>query len=167
LALSSTEPDTARRLLVDIDDFIRSFYVPNKDNGFIPLDNEVKFLKAYTEIEQIRLDNLIVLFDIEYTQISVPHLCLQPLVENAINHGVRKKIGGGSVTVYSKLRGNRVIVGVRDDGVGFDSSNIDILNSGKGIRNANLRLNKLYGTDLIFESTIGEGTNVYFEIPVK
>ena len=102
--------------------------------------------------------------------VMVPSILLQPLIENSIKHGLEPRIHGGTVTLRSKLNGDRVLIEVADDGVGMgDRPRRDSQRDGAGIgmKNVQERLEVLYGSQAIFKvvSNPGRGTLVSIEIP--
>ena len=138
----------------------------------IPIENELNLVYSYLAIEKARFgDNLEIDYDIDKADMLIPPLILQPLVENAVNHGIRKKRADGRVTVYVKAYKEYITLGVKDNGVGLDPQKIDLLldnseeSRGVGVYNINRRLNKMYHTSLIMEKAENGGLNVYMNIP--
>ena len=167
ISISRNDPDRARDLLVDFSSYLRGFYDYERDE-LVSLEQEIELVQAYTALEQARFgDKLKLKLHLEVVNFLLPSLLLQPLVENAIVHGLREKEAGGTVTVYTKLLINgRVLIGVRDDGVGY-SSESKSTRKGVGIENINRRLLRLYHTSLVYVPVEGGGCEVYFEIPYK
>jgi signal transduction histidine kinase len=137
---------------------------------FVPLAEELEIAEAYLEIERARFgDDLVVTQEIDERARSLllPGLILQPLVENAVRHGISKKIGGGTVVIRAAVDDGTLRVTVRDTGVGVDAAD-SMFERGIGLRNVRDRLVKLYGED--YAPTIGtangEGTTVTLRIPV-
>jgi len=106
--------------------------------------------------------------------VSIPPLTIQPLVENAVHHGLISKLRGGTVRIRAVRQGSTVLVEVRDDGKGMDAGTVErLLNepnrernrSGIGLYNTNRRLIQLYGSGLTIVSKPGEGTSVSFVLP--
>ena len=130
------------------------------------------YVKNYVEIEKIRFgDRLEVEYDIEATDFSVPPLSIQVIVENAIKHGIEKKVGGGTIKVSSGEDGRNIIVTIADNGVGFSDDDIvqNEKKNGKrkhvGIYAATYRLENLCGGKLEYSSKRGEGTTATITIP--
>jgi signal transduction histidine kinase len=122
----------------------------------VPLKQELEFIKSYLDIEQIRFqDRLRVDFSIdpEVLDAKVPHLILQPLVENAIRHGIAPHLFAGKVSVSAKRlhegEGKRLQLTVRDDGPGAGDG--DGARPGIGLANTRARLGRLYGEDFVLE----------------
>jgi sensor histidine kinase YesM len=137
------------------------------------LSEELATVRAYLSIEKERFrDKLLISYDIdEAVKISIPLLTIQPLVENALRHGIFKKPGGGSVEISVKNLRDFVVIKVKDDGVGIPEATLsEILekgmgSSGVGLKNINKRLILHYGQGLELESKEGCGTSVIIRIP--
>jgi two-component system, LytTR family, sensor kinase len=134
----------------------------------VPLRRELEFLSSYIEIERIRFeDRLKVVTDVDEESMNaeVPNMILQPLVENAIHHGINKKVHGGMITIHAKRQSNRVRIEIADDG---GASAEQSRGWGIGLSNTNARLEQLYGTDFNFDIHKTEvGTSVQFDIPFR
>jgi sensor histidine kinase YesM len=120
----------------------------------IPLQAELDFLTKYLQIEQTRFaDRLVVRFDVEPETLDtlVPNLILQPLVENAIKHGVAKKTGPGHIDISARREGDKLRMEVRDDGVGLSENALTALQKGIGVSTTRARLQHLFGADCRFE----------------
>ncbi len=139
----------------------------------VPFETELNHTKFYLSIEKMRFgDELNIVYDILEDDFDLPPITLQPIVENAVRHGIRNKIGVGTVTIRTYLQGDSYIILVEDDGVGFDTSilneqNPDDESTHIAIRNVTLRVKQICdGTVEIF-SKPGEGTQVRIIIPAK
>ena len=131
----------------------------------IPLEKELEHTRIYAEIENIRFPYIHVEYDIQDRDFSVPALTIQPLVENAIRHGVRVR-ENGQVTVTTRKTAEAHEIVIRDNGRGFDVENT--VSTGEthiGIRNVRERLERMCGGTLAVQSRIGEGTVVTICIP--
>jgi LytS/YehU family sensor histidine kinase len=120
----------------------------------IALHAELDFLSKYVQIEQTRFaDRLIVRYDIQPDTLEglVPNLILQPLVENAIKHGVAKKAGLGHIDISARREGDKLLLEVRDDGVGLSEDALTALQKGIGVSTTRARLQHLFGADYRFE----------------
>ena len=169
-SLTRFDPDTARTLLLKLSNILRRRL--KSQIHFSPLKQELDFIDDYLDIEVVRFgrDKLQIRKEIEPETLDmvVPSMILQPLVENAIRHGIGPKIEGGTITLRAKRGSGRLMIEVRDDGVGIpEERRHEALDSGIGIRNVRERLQVLYGQDfsLQIESYPGAGTAVRFEIP--
>lgn len=164
-----TKPETARELLLHLGDFFRKNL--QKNNEFVSLDTEIDHVKSYLAIEKARFgDKLKVEFDIEEnTNCRVPPLILQPLVENAVKHGILPKRSGGKIIIRAMKKGKKVLLSVKDNGVGMGcmSEGNDPKGCGIGLNNVHQRLINVYGEKygLKIDSVHGEGTTISMVIP--
>lgn len=171
-SLVRVKPELAREMTVKLANILRALL---KDHDtYVPLSNELSFTDDYLDIEVVRFgaEKLRVEKEIDpqTLDVLVPSILLQPLIENSIKHGLEPRIHGGTVTLRSKLNGDRVLIEVADDGVGMgDRPRTGLHNSGAGIgmKNVQERLEVLYGTQATFKvvSNPGRGTRVSIEIP--
>jgi two-component system LytT family sensor kinase len=171
-SLARMKPELAREMTVKLANILRALL---KDHDtYVPLREELKFTDDYLDIEVVRFgaDKLRVEKDIDPRTLAVlvPSILLQPLIENSIKHGLEPRIHGGTVTLRSRLDGDRVRIEVVDDGVGMNNRPASALRrtgAGIGIKNVQERLEVLYG-DLAHFSVVsnpGRGTLVSIEIP--
>ena len=136
-------------------------------SGLIPFRKELEHTKIYVEIEMVRFDNIRVRYDIGEDRFDVPPLTLQPLVENAIRHGVRIR-EAGIVEVATRRRDGRIEITVRDNGAGFDVGSIQPADGTHiGIQNVRERIERMCGGTLTVQSAPGEGTTVTIAIPAR
>lgn len=164
------DPDTARTVVLKLSNILRRRL--KTQIHFLPLKQELDFVDDYLDIEVVRFgrDKLQIRkeIDAETLEVIVPSMVLQPLVENAIRHGIGPKIEGGTITLRARRQNGRLAVEVLDDGVGIpEEKRHEILDSGIGISNVRERLKVLYGQEcsLKIESQPGKGTTIRFEIP--
>lgn len=137
---------------------------------FVSLADELSVVEAYLEIERARFGEDLVVeekVDDQARQVLLPGLILQPLVENAVKHGISRKIGGGRVTIEATLEHGDLRLAVRDTGAGVREGEA-VWEHGVGLRNVRDRLLRLYGRDYAPEivSRPGQGTTVSLRIPV-
>lgn len=135
----------------------------------VPLDRELRFIEQYLEIEQVRFsDRLRVEWHIEpgARAVLVPEFILQPLVENAIRHGIAKRSESGAIEISAQVEGTILVASVRDDGPGFAGEPGE---PGVGLANTRERLVTLYGTaaQLVIAPAAGGGTIVSVHLPVE
>jgi two-component system LytT family sensor kinase len=138
---------------------------------FSPLRDELDFIGDYLAIELERFgEKLRVVREIDpaTTDIPVPAMLLQPLVENSIKHGIASKVNGGTITLRALRSGERLMIEVEDDGVGMPSA-ATITGDGIGVSNVRERLQVLYNNDyrMVIESQPGLGTRILIEVPVQ
>ncbi|MBA1335490.1 MAG: Autolysis histidine kinase LytS [Firmicutes bacterium] len=166
-------PEIARKLLIDLGDIFRNNL--NHCGEDIDLYTEIKNIKSYLNIEKARFGSrLNVVFEVEEgLNCTIPPLLLQPLVENAIKHGLTPKEEGGTVIIGARGCPEGTHIFVRDNGIGFDAESLMLneetegLNKRIGLRNIDRRLKNLYGMDhgLRIESKFGRGTQISMVIP--
>jgi two-component system, LytTR family, sensor kinase len=164
----------ANQMIARLGDFLR-LTLEHSERQFVTLKEEIEFARCYLEIEQARFsDRLQIEFDVEPASLTaeVPHLILQPVVENAIQHGIAPRAAGGSVKISAKRAGNNVRIEIADSGGGGDgikSATNNVSNNGKGVglSNVRARLKQLYGTNYKFELNNNQsgGLTAVLEIP--
>jgi LytS/YehU family sensor histidine kinase len=145
------DPDAADQMTARLSDLLR-LTLENIGVQEIPLAQELEFLERYLEIEKTRFsDRLVVRIDVapETLDASTPCLILQPLVENAIRHGIAARSLPGCVTVRAARDGEMLVLEVKDDGPGIPAALAS--NNGIGISSTRARLEKLYGDGHVFE----------------
>jgi len=143
----------------------------SRGQNVITIQEEQQHIRSYLEIQHMRYRDLMeYVIDIpeELNAYILPKLTLQPLVENALVHGLREMEEGGVVTVYAKrTKKGKARVGVRDNGRGFRAAQSVKARRGVGIENINRRLTRLFRTQLVYTVPEGGGCEVYMEIPWK
>jgi len=174
VSISYFDMDKARSLLTDLSHYLRRSFDFKDLSQFVPLKNEIELAKAYVEIEKARFEErLEVVFEVpEDLEVNVPRLMLQPLIENAVIHGILPKQEGGKIDVLVKQEAKQLVFKVKDNGIGMDTKKLlNILRQEKrnsvGIANIDSRLKKLYGKGLKIESSLGTGTEVTWYIPLN
>jgi two-component system LytT family sensor kinase len=168
-ALMRSDVGAAERMMTRLSDLLRTS-LESAGIQEVPLEKEIEFLRSYLEIQQIRFsDRLKVRFGIdpETLDASVPNLILQPLVENAIRHGIASRMASGTVEVMARRRDGMLSLEVRDDGPGMSAGGP--VREGIGLSTTRARLRQLYGESHRFEirSAEGKGTDVRLEIPFR
>ena len=170
------EIDTSRmlKLLEEFGNYLRRSFDVHNTESLVPIENELDLTRSYLYIEKERFGNrLHINWDIpDELNFKIPPLSIQPIVENAVEHGVLKRIDGGSIWIEITHHEQHHRIAVIDNGVGMEQEKIEeILNEhlskvvGVAVANTNRRLKKLYGKGLVIESKKDEGTTVMFEIP--
>lgn len=164
-ALYAKDSPLAERTLEDFSAYLRQNLESLSQTDLIPVTKELEHTRLYAEIEKQRFPNVQVEYRIEDADFEVPALTIQPLVENAIRHGVRSR-ENGLVTVSTAREAGGHRVTVTDNGVGFDPKqqpSTEELHI--GIRNVKERVEKMCGGELILTSEVGEGTSVTMLFP--
>ena len=172
-----TEPEDARRLLLHLSEV---FQRALRSGEFVPLRDELSYVESYLALEKARLDERL---QIEWNACvedhldhPVPTLILQPIVENAVIHGIAQKPGGGTVRITADQIENDLVLHVEDDGPGIPPTRLTQIqnpaeaeSTGIGLRNVDGRLRALYGEAyrLVVDSETGRGTRVQIRIPIK
>ena len=159
--LITIDPEKAQEALDNFTEYLRSNLSSLTETRLIPFEDELKHIKTYVALEKIRFnDRINVIYDIETTDFNVPPLSIQPIVENAIKHGILKKLEGGTLTLKTRETQDAYVVEIHDDGVGFkmDDVNFDE-NVHFGINNIKFRINKMCKADLAITSEIDKGTD--------
>ena len=160
--------DTAQEAVSSFAEYLRCNMLSIEKHEPIPFSEEYQHIKTYLSLEQIRFrDKLEVVYDVEETNFKLPPLTVEPLVENAVKHGVTKKRDGGTVTISTRKTAEGICITVADTGVGFDPESY--LEDGKvhiGIRNVSERLRNMVGGKLSITSS-ESGTVAVVTIPVK
>lgn len=168
-----TDSPRAKSLINSLSDYLRLVLSLDNMEETVPLTRELELADAYTAIEKERFPSIKFYKDYPYRLplIKMPAITIQPLIENAIKHGVRKIDKPGVITLRIVDEGNNVTFYVSDNGPGMTQETIDKLflmpkaNKSIGIYNIDKRLKNLYGRGLSVESTINLGTCVSFSIP--
>ena len=167
--LCDKNPKQAKAAIADFADYLRGNLSSLKTENLISFSVELEHIEKYLKLEELRFrDELEVVYDIQTRDFMLPALSVQPLVENAVKHGVGKKIGGGRVSIHTHEAENEYIVSIIDDGVGFvvgeysDDGGTHI-----GIENIKKRLDMMLNAKLEIESKKGEGTTACIIIPKR
>lgn len=169
-----TDPERARELLLEFADFTR--YALRRGGAFTTLAEELRNVERYLTLEQARFgDRLRISLMIapEVLPVTVPYLAIQPIVENAVRHGLARKEGGGRVNIVATDMGSDAEISIEDDGIGSDPEAIRRVLDGQtdsqsvGLGNVDARLRQVYGDDfgLVVETAPGAGTKVTFRVP--
>ena len=163
--LCHTDPEKAADVTGDFSAYLRRNLSTLNEPGLIPFWKELEHTKAYVQIEETRFPNIRVEYDIRDSEFSLPPLTLQPIVENAIRHGVRIR-EEGIIEVATRKEGGFHELTVRDNGAGFDVKKLETAGENHiGLRNVRERIESLCGGTLAVESRIDEGTTVTIRIP--
>jgi len=179
-SLSLKDMDKAKELILDLSDYLRGSFDFDSNEGLTTLRRELDLVRAYLSIEQVRFRERL---DVEYrieenTDCTLPMLSIQPLVENAVRHGIMPLLGGGKISIEVREEGEAVRISVSDNGVGINEEKVKGLLSGEteiisgekkkssvGMRNIHRRLTALYGKGLQVTAGQENGTKVEFMVP--
>ncbi|WP_313956981.1 ATP-binding protein [Bacillus sp. FJAT-22090] len=160
-------------LLMELSEFLRSKFQFQYVNELIPLHEELNIVRSYLNIEQVRFgDRLKVIWEINGCKdLKIPFLSIQPLIENAVRHGVMKRISGGTIIIRGSIHEDYVEISIEDDGIGMDEDKLQGLLERKegsrtsiGLINTNQRLIRQFGTGLQIKSSPDQGTVVSFQV---
>ena len=168
--LVEKDPALAQKAISTFSDYLRVNIESLKSTSLIPFSKELEHVQSYLSLEKMRFDDEIeIRYEIHADQFMVPSLLLQPMVENAVKHGIGKKNGGGVVIIRSYEDEENIYIEVEDNGVGFDVSGIKettgMEHAGVGIENVRRRLKSSCDGKVVIESVPGAGTKVQIVLP--
>ena len=163
--LCELQPETAAKLVHSFSHYLRGNFSELNNPAPIRLSQEIEHIRYYVSIEQIRFPDIEIKFDLRTDDFLLPALSVQPLIENAIKHGLMKLPSGGVVTVSSYEMDTHYCVSVEDNGAGFDTSILLDERKHIGLRNIRCRVETMCDGTLMVESTPGVGTKVVISIP--
>ena len=169
-----TDPERARELLLEFADFTR--YSFRRHGDYTTLAEELRSVERYLVLEKARFgDRMRVMVRVapEVLSVTLPFLSIQPLVENAVRHGLEGKAGTGTITVIAEDAGNECIISIEDDGVGEDPDRVrralagDTDSDSIGLGNVDERMRTVYGNEygIVIETAPGAGTKVTVRVP--
>lgn len=165
--LCVTDPKLAQETVTEFAGYLRGNLDSLNRKEPVPFEKELEHVKYYLAIEKKRFGERIhVEFDIREEDFMIPALTLQPLVENAVKHGICKKEGGGTVFIRTEKKQNNIYIIIEDDGVGFEVEKVR--NDGKdhvGLLNVESRISSMCGGSLAINSTVGKGTMTVLTLP--
>lgn len=164
-------PEAAECMITDLSDLLR-LSLENAGVQEVPLRQELDFLEKYLQIEQTRFHDRLrvrMTIDPQALDASVPNMILQPLVENAIRHGIAPLSAGGQVEIEAARQNGSLILSVSDDGRGLPEGGIAAIKEGVGLSNTRARLKHLYGTSQHFElnGAPEQGVKLTLTIPYR
>jgi len=163
------DPEMASETLTEFSDYLRSNIDSLSTTTPISFVSEMNHVETYLSIEQKRFkDKLIITYDIKVKDFNIPQLSIQPIVENAVRHGITsRKINGGNIKISTYEINDVIIITVTDDGAGFDTNKAinDQERINVGITNVRTRLAAMVGGSLEVQSELNVGTTVTIKIP--
>lgn len=166
-ALCKTDPDKAFDTTEKFGTYLRQNIDSLRQPNRIPVQKELEHVRIYAEIEKIRFPSITVIYDTQDLDFRIPALTIQPLVENAIRHGVRIR-EKGLVTVATRRLADCHEIVVRDNGKGFDLAAAEALDDTHiGIRNVRARVEEMCGGTLTVKSEPDVGTTVTIRVPFQ
>lgn len=159
--LIDMDQEQAKEAVSTFSDYLRQNINSLKDDKPVPFAEELEHIKAYVSLEKLRFgDRLNIVYKIDADDFLVPPLTIQPLVENAIKHGISVKEEGGTVTLMTRRTKDGIILAVADDGAGFDTTRYSDDNKSThiGLYNVRGRLKNMCNAELTVSSEEGKGT---------
>ncbi len=168
--LCEKNPAEAKRATLSFSRYLRKNIDSVNKRMPVPFSSELEHVSTYLDLEKLRFgDRLNVVMDIQSTDFLIPPLTIQPLAENAVKHGICKKVSGvGTLTISSYEKPDAYEIKISDDGVGFDADQVP--NDGKehiGMENVRDRLKAMSNATMKIESVVGVGTVVTVTVPKK
>ena len=165
--LCRENPEQAWRGLGDFSNYLRGNMNALTNTKFIPFETELRHVEAYLRLEQMRMcENLSIVYDIREKDFLIPPLTIQPLVENAVKHGILNQAGGGTIMIHSRRENQKIVITVEDNGVGFnakDSYGVFEKQEHIGLKNVQNRVEKMLSGTLSIHSEPYRGTKVILE----
>jgi len=175
--MSSRDNEKTRQLLYNLSHFLRGSFDFGNQETAVPFEKELELIEAYLSLEQARFGKrLTVQYDIGVSEFSLPPLIVQPIVENAVRHGLMEKINGGTVTISTRKEGDHTVITVADNGKGMSDEQLSSWmnenyvsphgeGTGIGLKNINRRLLKQFGQPMRITRGTHGGIEVNITIP--
>lgn len=164
-SMCDISPSQAKNLTIDFSRYLRQNLSNLTNENIIPFEQELNHVECYLKIEKARFrERLNIIYSVQCRDFDIPPLSVQPLVENAIKHGITKKTEGGTVRISTYDTDRYYVIEIIDDGVGFDIKNTDMH---VGLENVRSRIMAMCKGELTIKSTVGVGTRATVEIPKK
>lgn len=173
-ALSKRQPEKMTYLLTEFGHYLRESFRFDNSEPLIPFERELKLVKSYLHIEKVRFEEWLN-FEIEIlttTNFRIPPLTIQPLVENAVRHGIMRRAEGGHILIRVTGDERDIRIMVKDDGVGIPPEILGSLRNslptgGIGIQNIERRLKQMFGYGLVIHSEPQKGTEIHIRLPLE
>jgi len=165
--LCKVNPNAASQAIDEFCDYLRANLNSISQKTNVPFMIELKHVQTYLKLEKLRFEEkLQIFYDIEFTDFLIPSLSIQPIVENAVKHGICEKVGGGTIYIRTIPYDDRIKIVIEDDGVGFDEEALK--HDGKthvGLENVKSRLETMANGTIELRSQKNKGTIVTITIP--
>lgn len=167
--LCEKDPKAAKETVEDFSRYLRGNLESLDEKEPIPFQRELEHVQYYLAIEKKRFGSRVqVEYDIQERDFCLPCLSLQPIVENAVKHGICKKENGGTIRIAARREGENVYLTVSDDGVGFDMEKVQEMSDRHvGMKNVENRIRNMCGGHMETTSTVGVGTEVVMVLPYQ
>ena len=168
-AMCDLNPKLAKNLTIDFSRYLRQNLDTLTSEAPIPFEKELEHVECYLKIEKARFrENLNVIYAVQCKDFCIPPLTVQPIVENAVKHGITKKAAGGTLKISTYATEKHYVVEIIDDGVGFDTDELAKRRDGHvGLENVESRVKRMCRGSVSIKSTKNVGTRVTIEIPRK
>lgn len=168
-SMCDVSPNQAKYLTIDFSRYLRQNLSNLTHEGLIPFEQELNHVECYLKIEKARFrEKLNVAYSIQCRDFELPPLSIQPLVENAVKHGITKKPEGGTVRISTYDNDKSYFIEIKDEGVGFDTEAVsDTDRIHVGLENVQSRVMAMCKGEVTVKSIVGVGTRVTIEIPKK
>lgn len=162
--LCEQDPKKAQKAILDFTSYLRKNFNAIVSDGTVPFEEELEHINAYLAVELVQFeDNLIIEYDIPHTQFNLPPLTLQPIIENAIKHGMDPDSEPLKITIQTRQEKSGNVITITDNGPGFDPK--DVFDSNNALSNIKQRLRIMCNGNIKITSQIGGGTVVTIIIP--
>lgn len=164
-AMCESSPKQAKYLTIDFSKYLRSNIDTMTSDSLVEFEREIEHVECYLKIEKVRFgERLNVIYSIGSKDFKIPPLTIQPLVENAVKHGITKRAEGGTIKICTYEIDKHYVIKIIDDGVGFNSDETEFHVGLKSVEN---RISAMCHGSLTLKSTVGIGTRVTVLIPKK
>ena len=168
-AMCDSSPKLAKSLTIDFSRYLRQNLDNVMNEETIPFDKELEHVECYLKIEKARFrEKLNVIYSIQCKDFCIPPLTIQPLVENAVKHGITQKPSGGTVRIVTYAGPKSYFVEIIDDGAGFDTDALQKAQDDRrhiGLENVENRVKRMCNGSISVKSAKNIGTRVVIEIP--
>ncbi len=171
--LCRTDGELAADTIADFSDYLRTNLNFDSTRQIVPFEEELEHINKYLKIEKLRFRHrLMVKYDIQETGFFVPTLSLQPIIENAVKHGISKRLNGGTIIISTYMDDDNYVIRIKDNGVGFTEEEVEEKQNNTkrkslGMKNIKNRIETLLGGRLEIESRKERGTTAWIYLPIE